>query len=102
LFTLSFGQLFLCFAPFAFFIRLIQRKPWAIFLTMAFGVFVTGLKTNSLAAPPTLPLVLGLMLARTISSWLSVYFYFNGGVLLVWWWTLLLQIRVLVELEFPG
>src|ERR1044071_3798411 len=49
LFTLAFDQLFLCFAPFAFFIRLSRNQRAAAGLTVLFGVVLLCLRINSLA-----------------------------------------------------
>ena len=52
---------------------------------------------------PTLPpiaLTAIIMFRSVISGFVSVYFYLNGGALLLWWVSLLLQLRLLLEL--PG
>ena len=98
LFWLAFQPLFVCFAPFAFFIRLARRQPTALALTVIFGVFVLLCKIN---ASPTLPsplLVMELMAMQVIAGFFSVYFYVRGGAILVWWVFLLLQFRHLFEL----
>ncbi len=98
LFTLGKGQLFLCFAPAAFFLRLFCKLTPAFLLTLGLGALVTILKVNSQATPLPGPLVVQLLALRIITGCLSFYFFLNGGVFVVWWWTLLLQVRHLFDL----
>jgi hypothetical protein len=93
LFTLTFSQLFLVFAPFAWLVRLFHSRRIAIPLTVLFGVCVLMAKTRSapMAIPPGLSLAL--VIVRVVAELLSLYFYLRGGVLLVWWWGFLLQAR---------
>jgi hypothetical protein len=98
LFSLAFTQLFLVFAPFAWLLRLFQRKETAWLMTVLFGLFVLGVKNRAPSMPMPPMLFLGLLIFRIIAGFLSVYFFLRGGVLLVWWWTLLLQSRHLFSL----
>ncbi len=100
LFLLAFDQLFLCFAPFAFFVRLIRSEKAAITLTVLFGAFLVYLKIQVWSAEFPLVFVLELYAWRILASGLSVYFYLRGGVPLAWWWVFLLQLRHLINL--PG
>jgi len=98
LFILAFDQLFLCFAPFAFFVRLVQTRNVALGLTVSFGVFLVYLKARSWQGQFSAPFIMALVAWRILASYLSVYFYLNGGVVLTWWWVFLLQLRHLVDL----
>jgi hypothetical protein len=98
LFILAFDQLFLCFAPFAFFIRLVRRRDMALGLTVLFGVFLVYLKARSWHGQFSTLFIMALFAWRILASYLSVYFYLNGGVVLTWWWVFLLQLRHLVDL----
>ena len=97
LFTLAFEQLFACFAPFAFFIRLSHRRDIAFLLTVLFGVLILCLKLSSIHWLSPSILVLELLAARMVVATLSLYFYLRGGVFLFWWWCFLLQTRHLAN-----
>jgi len=102
LFTLAFDQLFLCFAPFAFFVRLSQNQRAAAGLTVLFGVALLCLRINSLASQVSPFFVAELFVWRTGAGFLALYFYLKGGALLVWWWVLLLQLRHMITLPVPA
>ena len=102
LFTLAFDQLFLCFAPFAFFLRLSRDHRVAAGLTVLFGIALLVLRIES-SAPPLAPyFTAGLFVWRTAAGLLTLYFYLKGGVLLAWWWVLLLQLRHWLTLTVPA
>jgi len=102
LFTLAFDQLFLCFAPFAFFVRLLQSQRAAAGLTVLFGVALLCLRIEWLA-PQVPPLFIAeLFVWRTAAGFLTLYFYLKGGAPLAWWWVLLLQLRHLIALTVPA
>ena len=98
LFTLGFQQLFLLFAPFAFFARLFRSDRAAIHLTVFFGVVMVLLKMNSAAAllPPWLSV--GLVITRVLTGFLALYFYLRGGIFLIFCWSLMIQLRHLLDL----
>jgi hypothetical protein len=98
LFSLSFSQLFLVFAPFAWLIRLFQNRWIATVLTILLGVFVLVLKTRSSPAPIPPSLFSALLIVRLVSGVLSVLFYLRGGLLLVWWLGFLIEARHLLNL----
>lgn len=98
LFTLGFSQLFLVFAPFAWFIRLFQSRPAAVAATVLFGVFVLIVRNRSSPAPLPGALFLAVLMVRVATGLWSIYLYLRGGVMLVWWWGLLVQGRFLLEL----
>jgi hypothetical protein len=99
LFSLTFNQLFLVFAPFAWLIRLFQNRWVATCLTVLFGAVVMAIKIQSTPAPFPPPLLAALLAGRVIMGFLAVSFYLRGGVLLSWWWTLLIEARHLVIIE---
>ncbi len=102
LFTLAFDQLFLCFAPFAFFLRLLQNQRAAAGLTVLFGVALLCLRIKALAPVVSPFFIAELFVWRTAAGFLTLYFYLNGGALLAWWWVLLLQLRHLITLTVPA
>lgn len=102
LFGLAFDQLFLCFAPFAFFVRLSQNQRAAAGLTVLFGVALLGLRIQSLALPVSPFFIAELFVWRTAAGLLTLYFYLKGGALLAWWWVLLMQLRHLIALSVPA
>jgi len=98
LFAMFLGQLFLLFAPFAWFMRLCKNRRVSTCLTVLFGIFVFGLMLRSLPAPIP-PLLLAVLLAGKVATgFLAVWFYLRGGVLLIWWWTFLFEARHLLNL----
>jgi hypothetical protein len=93
LFTLAMDPLFLCFAPYAFFMRLLRKPDASLALTVMFGLFVQYLKMNSSRPLPSLSLIVGLALVHVVGGFASVYFYVKGGVLPVWAAIFLLELR---------
>jgi len=98
LFVIAFDQLFICFAPFAFFIRLTHNSKVAAILTVAFGAFLVWLKLRRM--PERFPdmYVLELFGWRLLAGSVSVYFLIRGGVWLTLWWIALLQLRHMISL----
>lgn len=96
LFVVSFESLFLCFAPFAFFVRLVQRVDWSVGLTVLFTLFVMFLKMSTSSETTPVDLVLKLLVFRAGAACLAVWLYRRGGAVLVWWWVFLVQLRLLV------
>jgi hypothetical protein len=95
LFTLSFSQLFLVFAPFAWLMRLFKRRAIAFALTVLFGLVVFVFKTWNAGAPIT-PVVFGiLLLTRFIMEMLLVGVYMRGGVLPTLWLGFLVHLHLL-------
>jgi hypothetical protein len=93
LFTLAFDQLFLCFAPFAFFMRLFHDRNVATGLTVLFGMFLLYLHARLWAAQFSSVFILELFAWRAVAGFLSVYFFLRGGALLTLWWVFLPQLR---------
>ena len=102
LWTLSYLQLFLIFAPFAWCLRLFQHTGMAATLTILFGVFVMVLKDHSSAVPAPWGLFGAMLVTRLAVGTLSIYLYLRGGVILVWWWGLLVQSRHLWTIEYES
>jgi hypothetical protein len=98
LFTVAFDPLFLCFAPFAFFVRLSRRQTAAVALTVMFAIFVQFMKLDRAPRLSDRWLVASLMTTPILASFASVYFYLRGGAWLVWWIALLTQLRLLPSL----
>ncbi len=97
-FALAFEPLFLCFAPFAFFIRLARRPQIAAVFTVLFGVLVLYLRLGASPRLPTWSLLVELLVLRVAGGLFGVYFYLQGGVWLSWWVVLLLQLCHLPDL----
>jgi hypothetical protein len=93
LFALALDQLFLCFAPMAFFLRLSRSPKVAASLTVLFGLALLYLKARALPGDFSAFFVFELFAWRAIVGFLSVYFLLKGGALVTLWWILLLQIR---------
>jgi hypothetical protein len=98
LFTLALTPLFLCFAPFAFFMRLFRKPQVATVFTVLFGVFILYLKLSSSSILPPLWLVAVLALVRVAGGFLTVYVYLQGGAILVFWMGILIELRHLIPL----
>jgi hypothetical protein len=99
LFAIVFNPLFLCFAPFAFFVRLSRKVDVSVALTVLFGVLVLYLRLHYSPVLPPAWFVVALMVLRITTGFLSVYFYLKGGAMLVWWVALILQLRHLLDLR---
>jgi hypothetical protein len=96
--TLTLTQLFVVFAPLAFFLRMISRRWLAVALTLAFNLFV--MLRRSALAPTTLPpcLLASLIGIRLLGASILIFFYFKGGLPLACWATFLVHARLLLEL----
>ncbi len=93
LWTLTFTQLCLIFAPFAWLMRLSRHVMVAGVLTVIFGAFVLIIKNRSSPTPLPWDLFAEMLLMRLGVGTLAVYFLLRGGLPLVWWWALLFQSR---------
>lgn len=93
LFNLALEQLFLCFAPFAFCVRLLPSVKAAGVGVVLFGLLVFALKLHSVPVALPWDLTLGLVCFRALHSAVTVWLYYRGGVWLVWLFALLLQCR---------
>lgn len=98
LFSLSFTQVFVVFAPMALFLRLVSRRWLAVVLTLAFGLFVMSLKVKASPTPPTAAMLVELVLVRVLSGAVLLFFYLRGGVSLAWWMSLIVQARHFITL----
>ncbi len=99
LFAIGFDPLFLCFAPFAFFVRLSRRQEASVALTVLFGILVFWLRLHYSPVLPPWLFIVAMMVTRIVAGFLSVYFYLRGGALLVWWVALIMQLRYLMDLQ---
>jgi hypothetical protein len=97
LFSLAFTQLLLVFAPFAWLMRLFRNERVAMFSTIAFGVMVLMLKTNSSPTPLPASLFAALLVLRILPGFFAIWFYLRGGILLVSWIGLLIEARHLFD-----
>jgi hypothetical protein len=95
---LTLTQLFVIYAPMAFFLRMISRRWLAVALTLAFYLFVL-LQRSALVPTPMPPLLLAALIGmRLLGASALLYFYFKGGLPLACWATLLVHARLLLEL----
>jgi hypothetical protein len=102
LFGLAFDPLFLCFAPFAFFIRLSRKQDSALAMAVVFGLFILALKINQSPAPASFWTLVELVSLRVLASFAALYLYLKGGALLVWWTMLIMQFRFLLDFAGAG
>lgn len=93
LFTLAIDPLFFCFAPFAFFMRLLRKPEASLALTVMFGIFVQCLKINSSRPWPPALLIIELLMVHIVAGFVNVYLYLKGGALVVWWAVFVLELR---------
>lgn len=98
LFTLGFEQLFVCFAPFAFFVRLAHRRDVAFILTVLFGVLILCLQLSAADQLVLSALAVKLLVARIAVNSLALWFYLQGGLWTAWWWSFLINTRHLFGL----
>jgi hypothetical protein len=97
LFAVAFEPLFLCFAPYAFFIRLTKRQDAAITMTVVFGLFLLALRINAAHTILSAWLLIELASLRVLAGFAQVYLYLKGGALLVWWVVFILQLRLILD-----
>lgn len=93
LFNLALEQVFLCFAPFAFSVRLWPNAKAAAVCTVLFGLLVFTLKLGGNVAAISWPTLAGMMFFRALHSAVTVWLYLRGGVWLVWLFATLLLAR---------
>ncbi|MBI5595990.1 MAG: hypothetical protein HY928_07870 [Elusimicrobia bacterium] len=98
LFDAGFVQLFLCFAPMAYFARVSSNPFLAGAATVGFGLLVAALRLKGLPAPVPFLTAAAVLAVRGVSAACCVWAYREGGVLLTLWWTLLLDLRLLAAL----
>jgi len=102
LFHLTFVQLFLAFAPLAFFARLLGDRLVAAALTVLFGLFLLLVQVNAAEVALSTWLVAGMIAVRILFGALGMYLLLRGGLLPVSWSAFLIQLRLLIGLESPG
>jgi len=96
LFALAFTELFLLFAPFAWSMRLFRHEQIALWLTVAFNVFLLILKTRASPKPFPHTLFIDLLALRIVMGYFNVWFYLRGGIFLAWWLGFLIEARHLL------
>lgn len=96
-FVLTFSQLFLVFAPYAWAVRLFHNQKVAMGFTVTLGVAVWLLRVHSSQQALPMWLFLSLFVSRIFQGILLVFFYLRGGILLVWWLGLLVEARHLLD-----
>ena len=97
LFSLSFSQLFLTFAPFDWWRRLCRHQKASIILTALVGVGIVALKLDAQQVALSAGLWVVLLTAKFIGGLLLAVFYLRGGMALAWWWAFLIETRHLPD-----
>jgi hypothetical protein len=95
LFSLGFGQLFVCYAPLALFLRLFRHPAAAVLLTVLFGQFLLGLQLDATSFPADVPFTITLFSLRALLGLAGAYLFLRGGLLLGSSWSLILESRLL-------
>ena len=98
LFSFTFTQLFLFYAPFAWLIRLSRNEQFATWLTIGLNILVLVLKADSLHATLSQWEFAELLGKQIVVTFIAIWFYLRGGILLVWWLDLLVEARHLFSL----
>lgn len=99
LFDLGFVQLFLCFAPMAYFSRVSSNPLLAAAATVGLSLLVALLRLRGLPVSVPFTTAAAVLAVRGLSAACSVWSYREGGILLAAWWTLLLDLRHLAALS---
>jgi hypothetical protein len=102
LFHMAFVQLFLSFAPLAFFVRLFGDRLVAAALTVLFGLFLLLVQVNAAEVELSGWLVAAMIGVRILFGAVGMYLLLRGGLLPVWWAALLIQSRLLIGLDGSG
>lgn len=97
LFQLTLVQLFLCYAPLAFFARLCPNPNWVAGLVVGLNLFVLAVKLGTVRELPAPFIVVTLTLCRVIIALLSIHLYRRGGI-----WTVSLLAALLQCRHLPG
>lgn len=95
LFNLGFSQLFLCYAPMAFFLRLLRLPQLAVGLTVAFGLCLLAAQLNAMGENLQPLFVLKLYVVRAMFGVVTALLFLRGGLVPAATWTLLLESRLL-------
>lgn len=96
LFSITLSQLFLCYAPMAFFLRLLKIPALAILLTVLLGQFLLGLQLEAAALELDLPFKFTLFALRAAIGWAAATVFLRGGVVMGTTWCLIMEARLLV------
>lgn len=95
LFNLGFSQLFLCYAPLAFFLRLFRHSMVAVGLTVLFGLGLLTAQLDATGLELELGFVVVLYLLRVVFGAIAAILFLFGGLLPAVTWVLLLECRLL-------
>jgi hypothetical protein len=101
LFNLGFSQLFLCYAPIAFFLRLFRQPVAAVGLTILFGLGLLAAQMNTLDMDLAPRFLLVLYLVRAGFGGIAALLFLRGGLLPAATWTMLLECRLLPGILLP-
>ena len=94
-FYVALEQIFICFAPLAFFARLSGKPALAAGMTVGVSLAVLWVKLGTAVAPPSTGLVIWLFAFRLAHSVASIGLYRWGGIWPVYALALILQSRLL-------
>jgi hypothetical protein len=97
-FVLTFGLLFLIFAPFDWLLRLCRKERIALGLTAAFVAGIAAMKMQSHADAIPTNIFIGCLTARFLGGLMATFLYLRGGIVLAWWWAIIFELRLLPEL----
>jgi hypothetical protein len=101
LFNLGFSQLFLCYAPMAFFLRLFRQPTAAVGLTVLFGLGLLAAQLDAVHIELHPRFVLRLYVLLVLFGGIAALLFLRGGLLPAATWTLLLECRLLPGLIAP-
>jgi hypothetical protein len=94
-FYVALEQIFICFAPLAFFARLSGKPALAAGMTVGVSLAVLWVKLGTAVAPPSTGLVIWLFAFRLAHSVASIGLYRWGGIWPVYALALIIQSRLL-------
>lgn len=98
LFNLAFSQLFVCYAPLAFFLRLTRHPTTTVAFTVLFGLALLTAQIHSSNIEISAGFALTLFSIRALFGTLSAIIFLRGGLLPAATWSLILDVRLLPAL----
>jgi hypothetical protein len=98
LFNLTFSQLFVCYAPLAFFLRLTRRPTTTVAFTVLFGLALLTAQIHSSHIDISPRFALTLFSLRALFGTVSAFLFLRGGLLPAASWSLILDLRLLPSL----
>lgn len=99
LFAVAFIELFLCYAPLAFFARLFRNQIGVICLTLALNLFILAVKLGSVPTLPPALAVIALVEYRVLVTFAAIRLYRWSGVGAVSFLVVMIQARHLFTLS---